>query len=260
MIRICTLMAFAGMTAVGQANAAIALATSGETLYRVDLSNGNVETFNLGDEIVSQMVTSTGDVLAFSNTKSGGQYEVYELTDPTGAAPSLNQIGSRSLEAFGHSEANGVMYAIRNGDLYTVDNSSYELTFVGDTGINGTGSTAFDTASGTFYALSSQTDSLYRIDGFDTASPSAALIGSAGVAFRNQGMEFFDGVLYAAMQNDAGTRMNIGTVDTATGLFTSLVEIETNGVAPTSLAVVVPTPGAISLLAVAGVAATRRRR
>lgn len=247
--------------AAAASHAGIALSTSGNTLFRTDLGTGVTETFQLSDDIVSQSVMSDGRIIAYSNSKGPNGYEVYELTGALGAAPSLSLLtDTRSNRAYTHVEVGETIYAIRDGKLFTADPLSFELSLVKNLGVGGVGGMAYDDATGTMYMLSGNTDSLYRIDNFDTANPSAVLIGDTGVQVTNQGLEMFDGTLYAAIQDNDADTLSVGTIDMSTGAFTGIADIALTGSGPTSIAVVVPTPGAAALACVAGLAAVRRRR
>jgi len=252
------------LASAGAANAAIALATNGSTLYRVDLMTASVETFSISDDIVSQSVQPDGSILAYSNSSGPNGFEVYNLADPLGAAPSLSLLtDTRSSQAPTHTLADGTLYAVKGGDLFTADPVSFELTFVNDIAnlggdANIIGGSAYDPASGAFYIIS-RDGNLRQVNDFATPNPSASLIGSTGADAQNHGMEFFDGVLYAAIQNAAGDQLQIGSIDTSTGAFTSLASIPTNSLLPTSISVI-PAPGAAALAGMAGLAAMRRRR
>ena len=134
----------------------------------------------------------------------------------------------------------------------------FDVLIIG-AGISGVGGSAYDALTDSFYIIA-RNDNLYRIDGYDTSDPTAVLVGDTGADVYNQGMEFVDGVLYAAIQNQAADTLSIGTIDTGTGLFTSLTDIGIDASGPTSLAVLVPTPGTVAIAGLAGLAATRRRR
>lgn len=244
----------------GSASAAVSLATSGSTLFRTDLNTGVTQTFDLGDDIVSQNVMSDGRILAYSNTEGPNGYEVYELTGALGDAPTLSLIGERNSRAWTHTEVDGSVYAIENGRFFVMNSESYQLNEIADLGVT-MGGSAYDAATDTFYAISGNTDSLYRVNGYNTLDPTLELIGNVGVEVTNQGLEFVDGVLYAAIQNEAADTLSVGTIDTLTGAFSGLVDLEIDGSGPTSIAVVaVPSPGAAMLAGVAGVAAFGRRR
>ncbi|MEM8835268.1 MAG: hypothetical protein AAGD00_05565 [Planctomycetota bacterium] len=249
--------------AAATSNAAMfAIATSGSTAYRVNIGTGAVESFDLGDNIVSLAGLPSGEIVAFSNSKGPDGFEVYTLTDPTGT-PSLSLIENRAKQAPSQTQAGDTLYAVSNGTLFTVNPSTYELSNVGGLGLSGSaktaGGTGYDAASDTFYYVA-RDGNLYTIDDYDTASPSASLVGATGVDSFNHGMEFAGGTLYAALQNQAGSTLRVGSIDTTSGTFTSIADIEIDGSAPTALAVVVPTPGAAALIGAAGLAGMRRRR
>lgn len=244
--------------AAGSANAAIALSTSGSTLFRTDLSTGVTTTFSLSDEIVSQSVMSDGRILAYSNTEGPDGYEVYEINNALGTLPSLELVGTRSARAWTHTEVDGTVYAIENGRFFTMNQESYQLDLIANFGVT-MGGSAYDASTDTFYAISGSTDSLYRINGYNTLDPTLEIIGDTNVEVTNQGLEFYNGVLYAAIQNDAEDTLSVGTIDTSTGVFSLITDISIPGSGPTSIAVI-PSPGAAALAGMAGIAGVRRRR
>lgn len=245
------------------------LATTGDTLYRVG-QGGGVESFQLSDTIISQTVLSDGTILAFSSTRSSGSYEVYELVGADGPNPSLSLLNSaRSVSHPTYTDVNGQLYSVRSDTLYTVDPAAdYAVTNAGSLGLGNPGGiiggSAYDPATDTFYVVS-RDGNVYTVDYSLTrgSTPAATLLGGMGLSqAQNHGAEFFDGGLYAAVQNQNTNEMSVGEIDTATGAFSAWATLDltqTGGLAPTSLAVI-PTPGSVALAGVGLLAIGRRRK
>lgn len=237
------------------------LVTQQDQLYRYQ--DGTTETFTLADEIVALTGRSNGSILAVSRNP-GAPGEAYDLIDPLGATPSLSlTIPSISpIAAPTYPEINGQLHSLEANTLFVVDNNTLARTgTVGSLGLTGTsasiGGGAFDAATQTLYAASFD-GSLYTVD-INTGA--ASLVGGFGVNAENAGLEVFNGELWAALQDPSALVTRVGTVDTATGAFTEVfsIDISAIGTGPTAI-VVLPAPGAASLLAAGVFGVTRRRR
>jgi hypothetical protein len=260
-IRLAATLALVGAAAAATAQP-VFFATGNNTLYRFTL-NGSVDTFQLNDKMMSLALDPNGDIVGHSAEINGGQgRESYRLDDPFGT-PSLTMLsdqvaGPRATLTFVASQG----YAVdEDGMLNTVDGATLVDTgVVGDLGLptdsNGSG---YDPATDTFYLINGTTDSLYSVDYTDASN---TLIGSLGIDYLFGGAEFFDGTLYAWVQDTGRQQLVLGSVDTTTGAFTALRAVDSydpNENIFMGLAVV-PAPATVGLLAAGALAAVRRRR
>ena len=97
-----------------------------------------------------------------------------------------------------------------------------------------------------------------------TSIGSTTTVGGLGLDIENAGAEFFNGMLYAAVQNKASGMLEVGTIDVGSGAFSSLYTIDSFpdpnlDRLVVSLAVI-PAPSAMALLGLGGLVASRRRR
>ncbi len=238
------------------------LATSGSTLFRVD-EDANVESFDLGDEIVAQAVLTDGTVLAFSNSRGPNGFEVYEIVNPLGVTPSLALItDTRQSNYASVINVNGDLLSLSGGTLFDLD-ANFETSNGDNLGVNTVGGGAYDPDTDTFYLIS-RDDNVYTVD-LDAANREATLLGDTGVDVFNMGLEFANGELHAAIGQTGMNTLSVGTIDLMTGAFGAVASIDLGnaGVGAVSVSVLpqqpIPTPGAAAL-ALAGLAAAGRRR
>lgn len=242
------------------------IAFGNNTMYRFGL-NGNIETFTLADKMMSLAVAPDGRILGHSAERNTGQmWESYELLGAESNAPSLSMLsdqveGPRATLSF----ADGLAYSAREGqtgaELITVDsNTLIDDTVIGDLniqdGVNGTG---YDATNDVLYGINRVNDALVTIN---RNTGNATIVGGLGVDFFNGGAEFYNGTLYAFIQDLDSERLVIGSIDTDTGAFTALRTIDTYDANDTTFMslVVVPAPASLGLLAMGGLVAIRRRR
>ncbi|RMH25520.1 MAG: hypothetical protein D6692_11215 [Planctomycetota bacterium] len=263
---LCMLALVAGGTAT--ANPTF-LATQGSTLIRYNQGNATVDSFALSAPIVSLTTNPSGQILA-SSSNEFDPAEFFRLDDPNGT-PSLSYLGNSvgdnmftSLTYVGNQ-----LYGFYDGSqqLWSIDDTTYQGTLLGYIGVNNVtfGGSAYDEATDTFYALGynlfTLEASVYRIENYST-TPSGVLIGNTGILADGMSLEFYDGVLYAAIQNRTSGAFELGSIDTTTGAF-SLIQTLASSFSPsgdpTSLAII-PAPGTGLLIAAGGLLATRRRR
>jgi Ca2+-binding RTX toxin-like protein len=260
------LCAFGGLAASAAAQPTF-IAFGNETMYRFTL-NGAIETFQLSDKMMSLAVAPSGRIFGHSAERNSGQlWESYELVDFLGNNPSLSLLsdqvpGPRPALSF----ADGTAYGTREDandttELITFDTDTLiDDALIGNTGLGrGTNGSGYDPVSDTLYLINRERDGLFSVDRSDG---SVTFIGSLGIDYFNGGAEFFDGTLYAWLQDATTNELILGTVDTGTGAFTALRSVamgDPNDTTFMSLAVV-PAPGALALLGLGGMAAARRRR
>jgi MYXO-CTERM domain-containing protein len=245
------------------------LATQGSTLLRYTDGSGTVDSFTLSDPIIGLTVNPSGQIIGSSpgNQPTPG---FYSLDNPFGT-PSVSFLGA-SGDARGYTSltyAQGELYGFFDGgqQLFNIDDNTYTGTQVGFIGVNNVtfGGSAYDEATDTFFAMGYNLNTfevfVYEVENYST-SPSGTLIGNTGILGDGMSLEFFDGVLYAAIQNRTTGAFELGTIDTATGAF-SLEQVLASSFSPsgdpTSL-VVIPAPGTFAMLGLGGLIATRRRR
>jgi hypothetical protein len=252
---------------------AIFLGTQGNTLYRTN--GATVETFTLSADLTSMAVAPDGTIWgsAYTDADSDTFHELYTLANPLGASPSLVwqsdflEDNTPSLTFVGDT-----LYGIQKTPgadpstavLVTIDLIGQSQALVGETGSMGLGGngTGYDPDTDTFYKIrpGDQGGELSSVD-YAPASgsdPAATVIGPMGLTYMNGGAEFYDGSLYALVQEVGEMELLLGSVDTSTGTFTEMRFIADREDAPVALAVI-PEPSTLSLLGVFGLAMLRRR-
>ena len=253
---------------------AIFLGTQGNTLYRTD--GVTVETFTLSADLTSMAVAPDGTIWGSALTDADGDDygELYTLANPLGASPSLVwqsdflEDNTPSLTFVGDT-----LYGIQKTPgadpstavLVTIDMNTQSQALVG-TGLMGKGGngTGYDPATDTFYKIHGAglgtPGELGSVDYALTggADPAETFIGLMGLEYLNGGAEFYDGTLYALVQEAGEMELLLGSVDTSTGTFTEMTFIADREAAPVALAII-PEPSTLSLLGLLGLAVLRRR-
>ena len=258
------------LTTLGTASAAIAgptfVAFGNTTMYRFGAS-GPIDSFTLSDKMMSLTTDPSGRIVGHSAERNTGQmWESYELLGANTNAPSLSMLsdqvpGPRATLSY----AQGTGYSAREGsggaELITVDGSTLiDNGLVGNLniqdGVNGTG---YDAVNDVLYGINRDQDVLVTIS---RNTGNATVVGPLGVDFFNGGAEFYNGTLYAFIQDLGSQTLVFGSIHTGTGAFTAIRTIDTydpNETTFMSLALV-PAPASLGLLAIGGLAALRRRR
>lgn len=257
--------------AAGSASAQTYFATQGTTLFRGTVGGGAPQQFALADTVVSLgMDPSTGDVYAFSqdaNLPPGST--LHRLNNPFSANPTLSApLASYNRLYVTFSFVGNKMYAFQNFDNHLVEvdlTNLGQVTPVGATGFTGlprVGGSGYDAVNDVMYAIEGiGGDGVFTVDYSlsNGPDPSATQFGNLGLVNESSAGDFFNGVLYAAVENTTSGNFEFGTVSTITGAFTPLHILSNSLMANTGL-MVVPAPGAAVVLSVAGLAAARRRR
>ncbi|MCW5753141.1 MAG: hypothetical protein KIT24_00365 [Phycisphaeraceae bacterium] len=256
--------------AAGVASAQVKFLTSdGSTLYRTDgiftESFDMMGAHTIGMTVVPAGMSITGatagDVIAIDDQRNAqGRYNVYRVDNAYTGTPTLVTIGesnrvSNSLVFAGGNlyGANGLNQQFRIHELSLVD-------FLGSNDVAsgfsvlGVGGLAFD-GSG-FFFTDNGSNSLY---GYDLGTNTVTTLGNSGVSFFNQGLEYFQGQLWGAVQI-AGGNLVIGTWNTTNGAFTQVYDVAPHVQSVTGFVAIIPAPGSLGLLAVGGMIALRRRR
>ncbi len=266
MIRTAAFLTVLGGVAAASVAGPTFIAFGNNTMYRFG-ATGAIETFTMGDKMMSLTTRPDGAIVGHSAERNFGQmWESYEILGANTNSPMLSMLsdqvpGPRPTLSF----ADGSAYSAREGgsgaELITVDDGTLiDNGLIGNLniqdGVNGSG---YDAINDVLYGINRDQDVLVTINR-DTGN--ATPVGSLGIDFFNGGAEFYNGTLYAFVQ-DLGSQMLVfGSVDTGTGLFTAIRDIDTydaNGTTFMSLALV-PAPASLGLLAMGGLVATRRRR
>lgn len=265
-----TIRTAALLTVLGAASAAVAgptfVAFGNTTMYRFG-ATGNIETFTLSDKMMSLTTDPTGRIVGHSAERNTGQlWESYELLGANTNSPSLSMLsdqvpGPRATLSF----AEGTGYSAREGssgaELITVDNGTLiDNGLIGNLniqdGVNGTG---YDAVNDILYGINRDQDALVTIS---RSTGNATVVGSLGIDYFNGGAEFYNGTLYAIVQDLGSQTLVFGSINTGSGAFSAIRTIDTydpNGTTFMSLALV-PAPSSFALLAVGGLVASRRRR
>ncbi|GAB4386169.1 MAG: hypothetical protein Kow0022_14420 [Phycisphaerales bacterium] len=240
------------------------LVTRGDTLYRYD--GNTVQTFTLTDTFHSLSSTSMG-IIGVSNLQENvgnppPDFEIWRLDDPTGT-PFLTRIGTFTDQRFPTlTQVGNTLYGIGESDIFTVNNS-FNLSFVASVNPGeAIGGSGYDSVTNTFYVTGQTSDALFTLD---LGTGAISQIGSGvGFDFRNQGGEWWRGQYWAALEDVTNDRLVLGTIDTATGLFSLEAVLQTglgNLTANQTVGLaIIPSPSSLALLGLGGLAATRRRR
>ncbi len=248
------------------------LATDGNRLYRGDL-DGNVEPFVTLTSPIQSLTrvpegyslsgAAAGDIIATATDPVGGAWAVYRLNDPMGT-PTLTQIGSTSFGvgslAFAPSglfAANDSLNPMRVARLDSGNFATLQTYSLG-VAVAGSGGIAYNPDNALFYVTDATNDRLLSW----APGGTAAVVGSTGIGFTNNGLEFLNGNLYGALRPQSpGSQLRVGTFNLVTGAFTgstTVTGILGNGTG--FVTIPAPNAGAAVLLGFGGLAAGRRRR
>jgi hypothetical protein len=184
-----------------------------------------------------------------------------------GGSPSLSMLsdqvpGPRPTLSF----AGGSAYSTRedagqNSEFITVDSGTLvDSALVGPMGLgHGTNGSGYDAANDVLYVINGTRDALFTVD---RVSGAASLVGVLGLDYLNGGAEFFDGTLYAILQDTSRDQFVFGTINTGTGEFGFLRTITSYDPNLTYFAsiAVVPAPASLGLIGLGALVAARRRR
>lgn len=227
------------------------------TIYRVS-EEGDLEGFPF-DKYFHAMHrdTSTGTIYVLGNDGGGTPQTVYTLSNPVSGTITLTPFSDLFQQYGSITQIDDLIYGFHGGGFWTIDLSdpgNPVETFVGSTGVIGTGGAAYDPVAKTLYMLSYDTDSLYTVDP-DTGSPT--LVGGLGITFGGCGAEWFAGQMYAGLCNTTSGNFEIGTVDVVSGLYSTLITVgDLWGVTGMTI---VPEPTTLGLLLVGGLVLLSRR-
>lgn len=200
---------------------------------------------------------ATGEVWGIS----AGAAAAFTIDITTGAATQLT-----STNTF-RGNANGLAYdanrhvlwaASNSGEVWQYDIASGNTTSIGFVDRAALEGLAFDPATDTLYAINDVDDRIYTLDTTTlAATPITAPLD--GGFWRGLTFDGDTGTIVASRVGGATAATFINVVDPATGMVIQS-GVVSNAAAFTQGLAYVPTPGSLALLALGGLAATRRRR
>lgn len=234
------------------------------TLYRGQLGD-TFDSFTFSENIVSAEFNPAGELVGHSDFFSGAGPQPYTVNDPFGT-PTISAIGSplnnrppSSLEFI-----EGRAYGFDSeGDFNEYDPTTLEeLNQIApqQLGVGGNG-LGYDAKNDVLYMVDRNNDELYTVN---VSTGDITSVGSLGVDVQNAGASFLFNTLWVAYQDNADNIYKLGSVNVLTGEITELQQLAdfpSPSVDPfvVSLAVI-PAPGGVAVLGLAGLAAARRRR
>ncbi len=260
-----TLTAAAAMiSCVGAAQADTFFVFQEETMYRFELG-GPVSDFDLGRTLISSSFDDTGRLVGFEARSRTSNHirPAYEVLGAFGGAPAVSQLDDGlDIAVSSLTYINGRAFGVdTDNNLHEFDATTLaDMGIVGNLGFTSNG-LGYDAVNDVLYSIDKNSDLLHTIDYTDASS---SVIGSLGIDVENAGAEFFNGTLYSSVQNNATGMLEIGTIDTSTGAFTSLQTLasfpDPNLERLVLSMAVIPTPSSMMLLGLGGLVAAKRRR
>ncbi len=253
-----------GLAPLALASAAVAqptvFATEGATMYRFQLG-GAAQSFDMGDTLIGMTARPDQTLLASSQVDTGQNTpEFYDIFNPLGNPPVLSGTGLQLPYTVSClTLANGLVYGVGGDALYSFDpNNAYAPTLIGPTGLTDVGGLVYDAGSDSLIVLDNDADALFPLSWVDGSA--GAAIGPLGIDSLSSGMEFFNGVLYAAVQNGTSNAFELGTINLNTGAYTTTQAIHAGAAQATTAVAIIPAPGALAAMGLGLLAGRRRRR
>jgi DNA-binding beta-propeller fold protein YncE len=154
---------------------------------------------------------------------------LYSIDTNTGTATLIGPTGQERMIGL-VVDVDRTIYAINESaigsSLWKLNPTTGSSTLVGELGFGlQEGDMTIDPVSGDMYVANGSGDNLYIVN---KGTAAATLVGSFGAAGRDvSGLQFFDGMLYGLALRDNHPDV-LGTVNIATGLFTTIGETGTN--------------------------------
>ena len=239
----------------------IYLASSYHTLYRVS-SHGDVESYTFNVALRSMHYDALADtVYVFGDAGGpGAAATIYRLDNAEDGTPSLIPHAALSHQYGGATLVDGTFYGFSTGLMYSIDVSDPTQPmeqYIGDTELGGTAGCAYSPATDTLYLASYDSGALYKVDRQD-AMPTA--LGSLGVIGFDLDAEWYNEMLYLAIQNSSQNRFEFGIVDLETGQYKYLMTIADGATGTATGFAVIPEPAGVGLLSVLCLSYVARRR
>ncbi len=249
-------------TAVAAHAETVYLASSFETLYRVTPER-EIEIFDFDVKLrAMHRDTSTGDIFVLADEGgAGAPATVYTMNNPVSGTPTLTEYSVLSRQYGSVTRIGTCFFGFSSGAFYEIDLADPTNpieTYIGSTGVDNTAGAAYDPDSDTLYMVSydGPNDRLYIVD---PATADATLVGHLGINGYDYGAEWFGDEMFVAAQNGSTGNLEIGTVDVASGLYSSMMTIA-DGAAYTATALtIIPEPGTAGLLLLGCFGVLRRR-
>ncbi|MFZ4573781.1 MAG: hypothetical protein ACOYN0_05245 [Phycisphaerales bacterium] len=258
-----TAASLAGVPAIAQPSLMI---TQGTTMYRYQ--GGVVSTFaNMGD-VISGMTNvpsgmtvgsmnggaSDGDILAV------GRNGVYRVDNPSGT-PTLTQIGTRGGPNASPIFVGGRMFGVagvlpQGSTLVEWDPTTFAQVDQWSMGVFGGpgGLVAVPGSMDEFYYSEFNTDMMYHYRRGDLFSTPVCTTPNNDYV----GLEMVGGTIYASYALPGTRQLVLGT-QALDGNFTQLAVLDTYGDGITGLAQIIPSPGALAILAIGAIRCARQR-
>ncbi len=195
------------------------LVTSDYDLLRV--SGGSVEAFTAPEMINSMASDQSGDLVYAVGRNAG----FYEIQNPAAGTPVFTPITQLSQFYTSIIRVDQGFFGLHFGALYQIDVSdpnNPSETRIGDSGLSNTGGFAYDSTTGNAWVASGADDTIYEID-LQTAA--VTLVGPFGFDAGSRGLEWWNGQLYGAVENNASGELQLGTFNTQTGLFSDFFSL-----------------------------------
>lgn len=243
----------------GSATAQTLLSSSWFDLYRSD-SDGIFESFHFNGYLRGMYYDHVDNRVLVLGDFSGNQGAVLTMENATVGTPALELLSITPRFYIDITRVGDTYYVSRTGGLYTLDLSDPQNpaeTLVGDMGIAGTSGLSYDPTTDTLYLLAHSTDTFYAVN---RENANLQAIGSTGMDFSDTDLEWFDGHMYAAVQNSTSGRIEIGEISLRSGLYSAHYDIapEIFGEAAGLAIVPIPEP-ATGILFLSVLVAARRR-
>ena len=259
-------LGFAAQASLGQTF----LYTNDFTLFRTSDNGVTTDQFTLGADLTSLAVDpATGNIYGAARTDSNnnGFFELYQLTNAFGT-PTLSLVGDfLEQNTPSLSFVNGQLLGFQqepggtdNSQLISIDlNMLTQSTIDADLGQRHQAS-GYRASDDTLFANTGGNPgvaSLWTVP-YNDADVVSQLVGTTGQETITNGGEFYEGTYYQVV-NTIGGGLTLGSLDTATGVFTELFSTPNTNNGAIGLAVV-PAPGVATGFAMLGFAGLRRKR
>lgn len=233
------------------------LASDNTTILRISEA-GSVESFTFNKYFhAMHRDLASGEIYALGNNGGGTPPTVFKVNNAESGTMTLTAFSALSQQYGAFTQMGDTFCGIHGDALWSIDLSdplSPIETELGPTGVTGIGGSAYNPIDDELYVLSYDTNGLYTVN---QTTGQATIVGYTGVNLLGCGAEWFDGLLYAGLENLATGMYEIGTLDAGTGAFTAILTVDENvGVNGMT---VIPEPTALAFMLTGFAMAVRRR-